>query len=53
MTTFQIIALSSLDPVGEDRRDEPKLRYPDALKAAQALKSQARHFALLRRDAHR
>ncbi|WP_439632280.1 hypothetical protein [Shinella sp.] len=43
-TRFQIIALSSLDPFGDDRRDEPKLLYPDALKSAQALKAQGKAF---------
>lgn len=43
-TTFQVIALSSLDPVGDDRRDEPKLLYPDALKSAQALNAQGKAF---------
>lgn len=43
-TTFQIIALSSLDPEGRDTRDEPKLLYPDALKTAQELKSQGKAF---------
>lgn len=43
-TTFQVIALSSLDPFGEDRRDEPKLLYPDALKCAQELKAQGKAF---------
>jgi hypothetical protein len=43
-TTFQIIALSSLDPEGRDTRDEPELLYPDALKTAKALKSQGKAF---------
>lgn len=43
-TRFQVIALSSVDPFGEDRRDEPKLLYPDALKTAQALKAQGKAF---------
>jgi hypothetical protein len=46
MTTFQIIALSSLDTLREDRFDEPKLRCPDALKAAQGLKSRGKEFRL-------
>lgn len=41
---FQVIALSSLDPQGEDRRNEPALLYPDALKAARALKDQGKAF---------
>ena len=43
-TTFQVIALSSLDPDGTDTRDEPKLLYPDALKTAQQLKAQGKAF---------
>ncbi|MCT7668022.1 hypothetical protein [Shinella kummerowiae] len=43
-TMFQIIALSSIDPFSENRQHEPKLLYPDALKAAQALKSQGKAF---------
>ena len=42
--TFQVISLSSLDPDGRDTYDEPKLLYPDALKTAQALKSQGKAF---------
>jgi hypothetical protein len=42
--TFQVIALSSLDPDGSDTRDEPKLVYPDALKTAQELKFQGKAF---------
>jgi hypothetical protein len=42
--TFQVISLSSLDPGGCDTSDEPKLLYPDALKTAQALKSQGKAF---------
>jgi len=42
--TFQVIALSSLDVDGSDVRDEPKLDYPDALKAAQELNAQGKAF---------
>lgn len=42
--TFQVIALSSLDSGGSDTCGEPKLLYPDALKTAQALKSQGKAF---------
>lgn len=45
-TKFQVIALSSLDPAGIDTREEPKLYYPDALKAAQELKSQGKAFRI-------
>ncbi|MDP9587821.1 UNVERIFIED_ORG: hypothetical protein J2W19_000367 [Shinella zoogloeoides] len=43
-TTYQIVALSSLDPEGTDTRDEPKLVFPDALKMAQGLKDQGKAF---------
>jgi len=43
-TTFQIVALSSIDPEGADTRDEPKLPYPDALTAARQLKAQGKAF---------
>lgn len=43
-TTYQVIALSSIDPEGSDRRDEPRLLYPDALQTAKALKSQGKAF---------
>lgn len=43
-TRFQVVALNSVDPFGEDRRDEPKLLYPDAVKTAQALKAQGKAF---------
>lgn len=42
--TYQIIALSSLDPDGRDTNNEPQLLYPDALKAAEALKDQGKAF---------
>lgn len=42
--TYQVIALSSLDPDGADTRDEPKLLYPDAIKTAQQLKAQGKAF---------
>lgn len=35
---FQLVGLSAIDPAGEDRRDEPKLLYPEALMRAQQLK---------------
>lgn len=44
---FQVIALSSIDPEGTDTRDEPKLLYPDALKAAQELKAQGKAFRVI------
>jgi hypothetical protein len=43
-TTYQIVALSSLDPDGSNTRDEPKLVFPDALKTAQGLKDQGKAF---------
>lgn len=46
-TLFQVIALSSLDIAGEDTHDEPKLLYPDALKAAQDLKAQGKAFRVV------
>jgi hypothetical protein len=42
--TFQVVALSSLDPNGLDNANEPRLSYPDALKTAQELKSQGKAF---------
>lgn len=44
---FQVVALSSIDPDGTDTRAEPKLLYPDALKAAQQLKAQGRAFRVI------
>ncbi|MCV9999413.1 hypothetical protein OE766_14280 [Pararhizobium sp. YC-54] len=44
---FQVIALSSIDPDGTDTRDEPKLLYPDALKAAQEFKAQGKAFRVI------
>jgi hypothetical protein len=44
---FQVIALSSIDPDGTDTRDEPKLLYPDAFKAAQELKTQGKAFRVI------
>ncbi len=41
---FQVVALSSNDPDGMDRRNEPQLAYPDALKTAQSLKFQGKAF---------
>jgi hypothetical protein len=46
-TTFQVIALSSFDPTGADTHDEPKLVFPDALKAAQELKAQGKVFRVV------
>jgi hypothetical protein len=46
-TTYQIVALSSLDPDGSNTRDEPKLVFPDALKTAQGSRIKARLFACL------
>lgn len=43
-TTFQVVALSSIDPEGADTRDEPRLTYSDALKAAQQLKALGKAF---------
>ena len=45
--TFQVIALSSLDPDGIDTLGEPRLSYSDALKAAQELKSQGKAFRVI------
>lgn len=44
---FQVIALSSIDPDGTDTSDEPKLLYPDALKAAQGLNAQGKAFRVV------
>ena len=44
VATFQVIALSSLDPDGRDIAYEPKLLYPDALKTAQPFKEQGTAF---------
>jgi hypothetical protein len=44
---FHVIALSSIDPDGTDTRHEPKLLYPDALKAAQQLKAQGKAFRVI------
>jgi|GEM_PF-1968805 len=46
-STFQVIALSSLDPTGVDTHDEPKLVFPDALKTAQELKAQGKAFRVV------
>lgn len=46
-TTFQVIALSSLDPTRADTHDEPKLVFPDALKAGQELKAQGKAFRVV------
>ena len=45
--TFQVIALSSIDPDGTETHDEPKLLYPDALKAAQQFKAQGKAFRVV------
>ncbi|MFF0952968.1 hypothetical protein ACFYE9_36690 [Rhizobium leguminosarum] len=45
--TFQVIAISSLDPDGSDTRNEPKLLYPDALKTARQLKSEGKAFRVI------
>lgn len=45
--TFQVVALSSLDPDGSDTRNEPSLTYPDALKTARELKSQGKAFRVI------
>ena len=42
--SFQIIALSSLDPIGSDTCAEPRLSYPDALKTAREFKAQGKAF---------
>ncbi|WP_438754555.1 hypothetical protein [Pararhizobium sp. O133] len=48
--SFQVIALSSLDPDGSDRRDEPQLPYPEALATAQSLKFQGKAFRVFAED---
>lgn len=45
--TFQVVALSSIDPDVSDTRNEPNLLYPDALKTARELKSQGRAFRVI------
>ncbi|NKL19233.1 hypothetical protein [Rhizobium leguminosarum] len=45
--TFQVIAISSLDPDGSDTRSEPMLLYPDALKTARQLKSEGKAFRVI------
>jgi hypothetical protein len=45
--TFQVVALSSLDPDGSDTRNEPRLLYPDALKTARELKAQGKAFRVI------
>jgi hypothetical protein len=50
--TFQVIALSSIDPEGQDTRAEPELYYPDALKAAKALKAQGKAFRVFAKGAY-
>ncbi|MDQ0323053.1 hypothetical protein QO002_005259 [Pararhizobium capsulatum DSM 1112] len=47
IATFQVIALSSLDPQGEDTRDEPRLNFADAVMAAQELKAQGKAFRVV------
>lgn len=41
---FQVIALSSDDPEGASRDEEPTLAFPDALMTAKSLKAQGRAF---------
>lgn len=43
-TTFQVIALSSIDPEGIDIRDEPRLNYPDAVMASKEFRAQGKAF---------
>ena len=50
--TFQIIALSSLDPDGRNNRDEPELSFPDALATAKSLVSQGKAFRVLATGKH-
>jgi electron transfer flavoprotein alpha/beta subunit len=45
--TFQVIAVSSLDPDGSDTRNEPMLLYPDALETARQLKSEGKAFRVI------
>jgi hypothetical protein len=47
ITTFQIIALSSLDPDGDDGRNEPKLSYADALVAARQMQEDGTAYRVL------
>lgn len=49
--TFQVVALSSLDPSGSDTRGEPRLSYPDALKMAQQFKAQGKAFRVFADEA--
>ncbi|WP_411034257.1 hypothetical protein [Shinella sp. BYT-45] len=50
--TFQVIALSSLDPDGTDTRNEPDLLYPEALKTAQEFKAQGKAFRVIMKGGH-
>jgi hypothetical protein len=50
--SFQVIALSSVDTAGLDKRDEPKLSYPDAYKAAESLKQQGKAFRIVIEGQH-
>ena len=50
-STFQVIALSSLDIEGTDIRGEPELSYPEALKVAKELKAQGKAFRVVPSDA--
>lgn len=45
--TFQVIAISSLDPDGGDTRNEPMLLYPDALKTARQFKADGKAFRVI------
>jgi hypothetical protein len=44
VATFQIIALSALDPDCRDRDENPKLPYPDALMTAKQFQFQGMAF---------
>ncbi|MGO4139294.1 hypothetical protein ELH91_31230 (plasmid) [Rhizobium leguminosarum] len=45
--TFQVIAISSLDPDGSDTRNEPMLLYPDALRTARQFKADGKAFRVI------
>ena len=45
--TFQVIAISSLDPEGSDTCNEPMLLYPDALKTARQFKADGKEFRVI------
>jgi hypothetical protein len=46
-TLFQVFALSSRDPSGQDAHAQPKLPYPDALMSAKQLKHEGTAFRVL------